>query len=112
MERVRSQLGRVPLGGSETADSCIYRVDIDCGSSEDGVSVDHLGYSGGCSASGSTTLSVKGDRVDPPIGNEEGDPRQIPASSPTRGTREGTPRRRPAPRLITQVVLEELPLHP
>jgi len=111
MESVGGELSRVALGRSETADCGVDRVDIDQSGLEDWSAIDHLRDGCGCGAGRTAALRIEGDRANPPIGHRERDTREIPTGSPTCSPRKGTISRRPKPRLISQVVLKELPLH-
>src|SRR5690348_7427008 len=111
MQRIRSQLRRMPLRGREPADRLIDTVYIDQSSIENTRVIDEFGNgSRGC-ASGPASLSVEGDGSDPTILYKERDPRQIPTSSAPCGTRKGTVSNRTDPAVVTKVVLKKLPLH-
>jgi hypothetical protein len=111
MQGVGRELRGVPLGRREPADCLVDGVYIDQSSLENRRAIDQFGDSSSGCASGTTSLGVKGHRMNAPILHKERNARQIPTSSPTSSTREGTVSSRPQPALITQVVLKKLPLH-
>ena len=78
---------------------------------EHGLAVDRLGHRGGSGLGGAAALGVEADPLDPPVGDGEGEPRRSPQAAPPAAPVKAPSSRGPAPGLVAQVVLEELPIH-
>jgi len=111
VKRVGCELGGMALGGGETADRLIDRVYVDQSRLEDWNTIDELGDGRSGCPSGAAALGVKGDGLNAPIGDCEGNAREISTGGTPRGARKGPVHSRSKPAVIAEVVLEKLPLH-
>jgi hypothetical protein len=111
VESVGCQLGGVPLRGGESAQRPVDFVDAEGSRLKDRRAVDDLRDGGRGGPRGPAALGVEADRGDSALGDHQRDPREIAAGGAAGRAGERTIGRGAAPRLVSQVLLEELLVH-
>jgi hypothetical protein len=111
VQRVGSELSGVPLGGRQPTDRLVDLLDPNPRRLRDRLPLDHLGHGRRSRPRRPASLRIEAHRGNPLVVDDERDPREIAAGRAAGRAAEGALGRGSEPRLITQVVLEDLSTH-